>query len=228
MINIYCDESCHLEHDLSPYMMLGALSCPKEKSRLHSVNLREIKQKHGLSNTYELKWTKVSAGKQEYYKELIDYFSSCSDLQFRIVVADKTILKHAEFMQTHDEWYYKMYYLLLRYLLSTNEEYKIFVDIKDTHGGSKILKLKDVLNHSLYQFYDECVKGVQQIRSNESELLQLADFLIGAVGYQNRHLSSSPAKANITQYLSRALGQSLVATSTLSNTKFNILIWQPR
>lgn len=28
---IFCDESCHLEHDNSNYMVLGAISCPENK-----------------------------------------------------------------------------------------------------------------------------------------------------------------------------------------------------
>ena len=27
--NVYCDESCHLEHDNIPVMVLGAISCNK-------------------------------------------------------------------------------------------------------------------------------------------------------------------------------------------------------
>ena len=27
--NIYCDESCHLEHDHKPYMLLGNISCAR-------------------------------------------------------------------------------------------------------------------------------------------------------------------------------------------------------
>ena len=29
--NLYCDESCHLEHDDSDVMVLGALIIPKDK-----------------------------------------------------------------------------------------------------------------------------------------------------------------------------------------------------
>lgn len=31
--NLYCDESCHLEHDDSDVMVLGALIIPKDKGR---------------------------------------------------------------------------------------------------------------------------------------------------------------------------------------------------
>ncbi|NTV59869.1 MAG: DUF3800 domain-containing protein, partial [Chlorobiaceae bacterium] len=43
--NIYCDESCHLEHDRQKAMVLGAIWCPLDKTREIAVRLREIKQK---------------------------------------------------------------------------------------------------------------------------------------------------------------------------------------
>jgi len=52
--NIYCDESCHLEHDRQPVMVLGAVWCPLEKSREISVRLREIKTRHDLPPKFEL------------------------------------------------------------------------------------------------------------------------------------------------------------------------------
>ena len=49
MINIYCDESCHLEHDKAKAMLLGAISCSEsEKSRIYS-EIRAIKERHSLS-----------------------------------------------------------------------------------------------------------------------------------------------------------------------------------
>ena len=30
-INVYCDETCHLEHDGHKAMALGAIWCPKDK-----------------------------------------------------------------------------------------------------------------------------------------------------------------------------------------------------
>jgi len=41
--NIYCDESCYLEHDRQLVMVLGAVWCPLEKAREISVHIREIK-----------------------------------------------------------------------------------------------------------------------------------------------------------------------------------------
>lgn len=228
MINIYCDESCHLEQDDSNCMVLGAISCPKEKVHMFSEELRNLKVKHGLSKKYELKWTKVSETKLDYFKDVIDFFQENKELSFRAVVADKTHLCHDNFHQTHDDWYYKMYYFLLRYLISPPETYNVYLDIKDTHGGSKVSKLQDILNHTLYKFYNETVKNIQIIRSDESELLQLSDFILGAVAYKNRNLSSSNSKLELCRYLESATSTSLISSSLLNNTKFNIFMWKPR
>jgi len=32
VFNIYCDESCHLQHDRQTVMVLGAIRCPFEKT----------------------------------------------------------------------------------------------------------------------------------------------------------------------------------------------------
>ncbi|MBL7191967.1 DUF3800 domain-containing protein, partial [bacterium] len=71
--NIYCDESCQLPNDHQPVMVLGAVWCPKDKAREIAENIRGIKVKHNLLPFFEIKWTKVSPGKADFYLELIDY-----------------------------------------------------------------------------------------------------------------------------------------------------------
>ena len=70
-INIYCDESCHLQNDGHRVMTLGALWCPMEKRREISVRLREIKAQHKISPTTEVKWVKVSPAQVAFYQDLI-------------------------------------------------------------------------------------------------------------------------------------------------------------
>ena len=36
LYNVYCDETCHLEHDNSNVMVLGAVWCPQ--SKLKEIN----------------------------------------------------------------------------------------------------------------------------------------------------------------------------------------------
>lgn len=45
--NIYCDESCHLEHDGIKPMLLGCVWCPENKKDAIFARLREIKIRMG-------------------------------------------------------------------------------------------------------------------------------------------------------------------------------------
>jgi len=60
VFNVYCDESCHLEHDRQSVMVLGAIWSPLEKTREIARSIRDIKERHGLRHAFEIKWTKVS------------------------------------------------------------------------------------------------------------------------------------------------------------------------
>lgn len=196
--NVYCDESCHLENDHHGVMVLGAVWCPADEARQAFVRLREIKAEHGLAPDFELKWTKVSPAKVAYYTDVLDYFFDNGSLNFRaVVVPDKGLLRHTAFGQTHDDWYYKMYFDMLKVLLVPQAAYRIYIDIKDTNGPQKVRKLHDVICNSLYDFSREIVETVQIVRSHEVELMQLADFLIGAVAYANRDLHTSTAKDDL-------------------------------
>ena len=77
--NIYCDESCHLENDGQKPMVLGAVWLPLDKAREVAERIREIKEQHGVSRWYEMKWTKVSPSKVDLYRNIIDYFFDDDD-----------------------------------------------------------------------------------------------------------------------------------------------------
>lgn len=228
--NVYCDESCHLEHDHIPVMAWGAVSCPAGEARAIAEAVRALKAEHGLKRDFETKWTKVSPAKAGFYLALVDLFLADERLRFRgLVVPDKGRLDHARFDQSHDDWYYKMYFTMLRPVFCAPHRYRIYLDVKDTRGGPKTRKLHEVLANSLYDFDHQCIERVQQMRSHESELLQIADLLIGALTYSNRGLVGSAAKVAVVERLRARLGhQALAHTSTFAETKFNILVWRPQ
>jgi len=96
--NVYCDESCHLEHDRQEVMVLGAVWCPLEKVREISIRIREIKEDHGMKSDFEIKWSKVSPAKASFYLSIMDYFFDDDDLHFRaLIVPDKSKLNHKLF-----------------------------------------------------------------------------------------------------------------------------------
>ena len=225
--NIYCDESCHLENDRQPVMVLGAIWCPLDKAREIAVRIREIKAKHRLPPGFEVKWAKVSPAKVNLYLDLFDYFFDDDDLHFRaLIVPDKTRLEHEAFKQTHDEWYFKMYFDMLKVLFSPHAEYRIYLDIKDTRSADKVRKLHDVLCNNMYDFERKIISRVQTVRSHEVEQLQLADLLVGAVGYANRKLDTSTAKAALVNRMQKRSGYNLDRTTLLREDKVNLFRWQ--
>lgn len=227
-INIYCDESCHLEHDRQPLMVLGAVWCPTDKTAEMAKRLRELKVKHRMPARYELKWTSVSKGRVAYFQDVLDYFFDDDDLHFRALVASKDGLRHSDHGQTHDEWYYKMLFEMLKVLLDPEKHYRVYFDYKDTHGARRVTMLHEVLSNSLYDFSREIVERVQLVRSHEVELMQLADFLIGAVGYLNRGLSGNPTKAALVARMKERSKLSLTRTTLLRAEKVNLLKWTPQ
>lgn len=228
--NIYCDESCHLPNDNTDLMVIGGVTCPKEKTEYINKAIRDIKEYYGVYKFAEIKWTKVSASKCDMYKELVNLFFDNSYLNFRAVVAlKKSKLNLKKFGLTYDDWYQRIYFLTLREMIDIGNKYNVYVDIKDTKGSEKIDTLKNILNNvTSNYFYDETVKNIQLVRSDQIQLLQLADLLIGAVSYKNRGLKENKAKIELIKQIEKRAGRSLDFNSPKDETKFNIFKWQPR
>jgi hypothetical protein len=226
--NLYCDESSHLECDRHQFMVLGAIWCEAEKTSEISSRLREIKARHGLWPRFEVKWTKVSPALLAFYMDYLDYFFDDDDLHFRALIADKTGLRHGDFGQTHDEWYYKMYFTLLKALIGPGDRYRIYLDVKDTRGGTKVAKLHDVLSNNLYDFDRRTIERLQQVRSHEVEAIQLADLLIGAVNFANRGEGESTAKHALVDRIRTRSRYSLTRSTLIREEKLNLFHWVPR
>lgn len=226
VINVYCDESCHLEHDHQPAMTLGAVWCSLDQVRAATKHVREIKVKHGLPPQAEVKWTKLSPGNLPLYLDLLDYFFDSESLNFRGLVASKAGLRHGDYSQTHDDWYYKMYFTMLQVILEPNACFQIYLDIKDTRSASKVRHLHDVLAHDLHDFSRDIVTRLQTVRSHEVDLLQIADILIGALSAANREPIKSPAKRTFIRQMRQRSGCSLTISTPRLAKKMNIFHWR--
>ncbi len=228
--NIYCDESCHLEKDGINVMVLGAVWCPQPKIQEINQRIRQIKSRNGISVSAELKWVKVSPAKIDLYRDLVNYFFDDDDLHFRaLIIPDKSKLDHKRFHQDHDTWYYKMYFEMLKVVLSPSDRYEIYIDIKDSHSYEKSQKLKEVCRNSIYDFSEQVIQRLQPIRSDEVQIMQIVDILIGAVAYQNRIFPDgfvkSSAKRQIIDLIQSRSKYSLEKSTLLREEKCNLFVW---
>ena len=228
--NVYCDETCHLEHDGINVMALGAVWCPQTKLAEITQRIRQIKSRNNVSGKMEMKWTKISPARVELYADLVNYFFDDDDLHFRaVVIPNKSKLDHVKFHQTHDTWYYKMYFDMLKVIFSPTDHYEIYIDIKDTNTYARAQKLKIICGNSMYDFSGRIIRRIQPVRSDEIQLMQIVDILVGATGYANRtfpeNFSKSAAKQAIIGLIKQRSGYTMTKTTLLREEKFNLLVW---
>jgi hypothetical protein len=118
-----------------------------------------------------------------------------------------------------------MYFNMLKVILNPENAHSIYIDTKDTKSTEKVHKLEQVLRNDKYDFSKEIIKKVQQVRSHEVELLQVADLLIGAASYVNRGLKESQAKLILVDHIKHRSRYSLLKSTLVRERKFNIFIW---
>ena len=121
---------------------------------------------------------------------------------------------------------------MLKVIFSPNDHYEVYIDIKDTNSYQRSQKLREVCSNSMYDFSQHIIQRLQPIRSDEVQIMQLVDLLIGAIGYENRtfpdDFRKSPAKLAVIDLIKRRSNYSLNRTTLLREEKLNLLVWDAR
>lgn len=213
--NLYCDESCHIERDHKKYMLMGYVQVPYDQLDFYKKEISQLRLKHEYAQ--EIKWTKVSHGQAAFFNELTDLFFN-TQLTYRAIVIEKSTIQQLDPDQDFDDFYYKMYYQLIYHKLDMEASYNIYLDIKDTLSRRKVRDLHDVL-----QLKYSTIRTIQTIRSQESTLLQLADFFTGALNYKlNEPEGKVIAKLNIIERIEQSCGHPLDCSTEKAHDKFNL------
>lgn len=226
--NLFVDESCHLEHDRIPVMCIGYIKVPHLAYEELRKRLTEIKK--GFKTPMELKWNKFSNSRLPLYKVLVDFFFE-TPIEFRcVLVKYKERLNHEQFNRgSHDNFYYKMTYYLLR-PNPPEVEYKVYLDIKDTRGKEKLKKIEEIFEN--YHHGASPFVHFQHLRSHDNVFFQLTDLFIGAVTYRTRQFCGEPihhqGKDEFISYLESKSGFLLHEGTAPWETKFNIFDQHPK
>ncbi len=228
--NLYIDESCHLSHDGLPVMCIGYIKVEQAQYSNLKEAIQKLKLEH--KSPTEIKWSKLSGSRLPLYKALIDLFFE-KDLYFRaILVKYKDKLTPADLQRgEHDNFYYKLVdYLLSSSTNSSENQYRVYLDVKDTRGRDKLKKIrasfeeKNDGNSPFIHF--------QHIHSHENEFLQLADLFIGAITYKSREEhkkeGTSEVKKAIVEYVEAKSGYLLNEGTEPWEKKFNIFDHQQK
>lgn len=157
----------------------------------------------------ELKWTKVSDGKLSEYKSLVDLFFSLAEkrfLLFKSMVIDTSQIDYKTFHKgDKDLGFYKFFYQFILHSfggrhLSEEDRLRIFFDKRTSKQSLGAFSV--ILNNGMrkkYGWKTNVVRSVEAVDSKGSNIIQMADVLMGAIGFQNNdcHLRSNARKAKI-------------------------------
>lgn len=219
---VYCDEAnpdvLTSDHPRARHLMIGSLWLPaalRGEIKARIIALRERHQAWG-----EIKWSKVSPNRLDFYVELIDLFVSYGDnLRFRCIAVDHTQLNLALHENDGELGFYKFYYQLLHHWILDFNEYRIFCDVKSNRDPKRLPVLARCLTRANLS---SGIESIQSLHSNEVVLIQLCDLLLGAANSRiNATQRDSTAKVVVVQRLESALGRSLAPTHK-NEEKFNI------
>lgn len=223
-VSVYCDESRHEGQRAQQFMVIGGLWLLRGNRDELLAGLRDLRARHQI--TGELKWGKVSQTKLAGYQAVVDFVAARRDIHFRCIVVDKSKVDHDKYFQNDRQLgFWVFYWYCLKQWMGNGNTYFVSIDFKPESLRSGPRRLRQVLEN-------ECIKrgwlkSLDCVDSRHNPFCQVADVLIGAVGYEQNSLAGSPAKRSLATHIAKAYGRrDLKGTDLPSVQRFNIWrIW---
>jgi hypothetical protein len=212
-LNIYCDES---RQTADRYMVLGGLITVRENEEAFQKAMLLFRQSHNM--WAEFKWTKVSDQKISEYIALMDLFFSLSrSFHFKAIVVDTQEMDHRKYNKNDSELgFYKLMYQFLLHsfgdYLTPTDQCIVHLDQRTT-SKYKLSTLCAILNNGLKKKYgldNKPIRNIQGLNSKGSDFIQVADILMGAIGYEmngaHTRTNAKRAKVNLAEVIARKAG----------------------
>ncbi len=211
--HIFCDES---RQSAERYMVLGGMIISQNYLSVFDETMAAFREKTKMFA--ELKWTKVSNQKIEEYKTFIEYFfalNNSSYAHFHCMIVDNNQVDHKRYSGGDKEaGFYKFYYQFILNCFARNYPNVRFIVHLDYRNSSYSLdNFKDILNNGAAKKLGNTSRpfvAVEPIDSKKSEVVQLNDILLGAVGYQKNGLHLIPtgkeSKRLLAAYIASSAG----------------------
>lgn len=221
---VHCDESraellTGEAPGRGPFFLLGSIWLARDEKAGLKEDIRSLRAKY--STWSEFKWTKLSMGKLPFYTDLVRrFFEWGPAVSFRCLKVRGTTVDLKHYHGSDAELgFYKFYYQMLVHWFVPRHEYAIYVDAKTARKANRLKVLERVLQNAS----QKCViSRVQAIRSVDSDFIQLADLLTGAVAARSYPHALAEAKERLSGLVEELAGFSIAETTPLWEEKFNI------
>jgi hypothetical protein len=221
-IDVYCDETLPdlftSQKPQNKLMLLGSLWIENELREQIKTQIKDLRKKHNCWG--EIKWTKVSPSKENFYLELVDiFFAYGMEMRFRCIAIDPKQVTWSYHGDDKELGFYKFYYQLIHKWIKDFNTYNIFLDAKKNRDLTRLSVLKDILNN---QFNSSFIEQVQALPSKEVALIQLSDFLLGATSAKlNQKELTNTAKIKVIEHIEKRRDKEIAPTWS-TEKKFNI------
>lgn len=203
LYHIYCDESRQTQ---DRYMVFGGIIVPSGNIKQFEEAIALFRSTNNMMG--ELKWSKVSTQKLAEYKAFIDlFFAFIKGMHFKAIVLDTHQIDHKRYNKGDKELgFYKFMYQFLLHSFSpyasNDDKYIIYLDERDSSYPLGTLKV--VLNRGIKKKFtgritSDIVRNIEPMDSRKSSIMQIADILMGAIGYEMNlcHLRSNAKRGKV-------------------------------
>lgn len=230
LIRIFTDESRQTKFR---YMIIGGIWLPDAVMADFEDDVYQARKDHGMQGAH-MKWTKVSNARLTAYMDFVDVFFKWYNrrqAQFRCILVDTTEYPLDSPINQGDAelGFYKFYYQLLLHGMEPTSNYLVTLASRTDKQRDRLQTLHLVLNRGLRKKYQVDFSPVRHVESKQAENsngIQLADIIMGAVGYHWHDLhmrpeASVPKKA-LAAHIAHRLGRRHLKFSTPPSATFNI------
>lgn len=238
LYHIYCDES---RQSKDRFMVIGGVILPSTNVDEFNQTMQQFRIEQKMFA--ELKWTKVTDQKLPQYKRFVEYFFALNNtdkLHFHCIILDNHKIDHRKFSKGDKELgFYKFYYQLLLHCFGRNycrqgedDRFIVHLDYRTTTYSLNVLKI--VLNRGMkkkFGIHSSPFVSIEPRRAKKTELLQITDILIGAIGFQKNGYDLLAGSRNSKKSLSRFIAQEAGLKDLKENTPWGerrFTIWNFR
>jgi hypothetical protein len=235
--HVYCDES---QTSGQRFVVYGGIILTANNAAAFDDVIEQWRATKNFRG--ELKWTKVSKAKYRDYRTIVDMFFehvAGRYLHFKAMVCDRQDPAYRHQRSDREIGFYKLYYqfLLRKFAVyADGDEHRlyVFLDQRDTKYKLEVLKI--ILNRGIRKMYGRTADVVQAVEARDSKkcnVMQVADVIMGAIGFHNndwhRQPGASKAKIELAKYVARkARLTSLKHRTAPRRVDFEIWIWQAK